>query len=436
MSHLIKHSGKYSGKYFWVMAFCLIFTACNEENPNLTTPIKIDKVYLENAQSSVTDRPVEFARLGQVIRLEGSGFSGLQQLLVNGEDVYFNPVFIGNTSMVFQISRDIPTKDLPEDIKNTICLIKGSIKYVYNFEIRAAAPSITNVSHTMAQAGEQIVLTGSGLYGVSDVIFPGGIHAAEFTSDEEEGKWCNVIVPADITESGSITFIGVDGGAYTAPNFNYKEGVVHDFDDIQNYSWGSNIDNVAVTASVPTSGNLPKSQGGYQIFNASGNTAANADQRFWLNSTAIFSTITNHIPGSTLAADCGIQFDIYIEGTWNSGIIRFVMADGSGASRYCMIYQPVYVNGTYNPEALANPGCWFTVTLPFSLSSDYEGKTLDDVVASMSAASYKQSGPWFENSGITDVFDPVVATQKIYFDNIRFVPLAVPEYSDFPDDEE
>jgi hypothetical protein len=288
----------------------------------------------------------------------------------------------------------------------------------------------------MAQAGELIVLTGTGLYGVSDVIFPGGVHATEFISDEEDGKWCNVVVPTDVTESGSITFIGINGGAYTAPDFNYKEGLIHNFDDIQNYSWGSNIDNEAETASVPTSGNQPKSQGGYQIFNASGNTAASGDQRFWLNSTAIYSTITNHISGSTSAADCGIQFDVYIEGAWNSGIIRFVMADGSGSSRYCMLYQPVYINGAYSPEALVNPGCWFTVTLPFSLSSDYKDKTLDDVVASMSAANYKQAGPWFENSGITDVFDPVVATQKIYFDNIRFVPLAIPEYSDFPDDEE
>jgi hypothetical protein len=101
-----------------------------------------------------------------------------------------------------------------------------------------------------------------------------------------------------------------------------------------------------------------------------------------------------------------------------------------------MLYQPVYVNGAYNAEAFVNPGAWFTITLPFSLSSDYEGKTLDDVVASMSAASYKQAGPWFENSGITDIFDPVIATEKVYFDNIRFVPLTAPEYSDFPDEDD
>jgi DNA phosphorothioation-dependent restriction protein DptG len=68
-----------------------------------------------------------------------------------------------------------------------------------------------------------------------------------------------------------------------------------------------------------------------------------------------------------------------------------------------------------------------------SLSADFEGKTLDDVLERMGAASYKQIGPWFENSGIKDVFDPVVSTAKVYFDNIRFVPLTTQTFSDFPE---
>jgi hypothetical protein len=176
---------------------------------------------------------------------------------------------------------------------------------------------------------------------------------------------------------------------------------------------------------------LPKSQGGYQVFNAAGNLAGGGDQRFWLNSNPIFTALPTIIPGSTSVDECGVQMDIFVEGVWNSGIIRFVMADGWGSSRYCMIYQPIYVNNIVVP--FENPGCWFTITLPFGLSSDFTGKTLDDVAAQMGVASYKQVGPWFENSGLIDVFDPVPATQKVYFDNIRFVTLTTPTYSDFPE---
>ena len=402
------------------------------EKDGRDTPVTIAKVFLEDAQSTVPDREVTFARLGQIIRLQGDGFVGVTQVFVNGKSCYFNPAFISNNSMMVRISPDVPTGNVPDDVRNTIRIVKTeSNRLIHPFEIRAAAPVVTRISHTMPQAGEEIVVYGTGLQEVKRVTFPGGKEGTNISSDDETGTWVKATVPAGITESGSVTVVGANGGAYSPACFNYKEGVVHDFDNVQNYSWGSGIDNAALTATLPASGNRPKSQGGYQAFNAGGNLAANGDQRFWLNSNAIFSNITGKIPGSTAADQCGIQMDVYVEGTWNSGVIRFVMADGSGASRYSMLYRPVYVNGAYNAGAFENPGCWFTVTLPFSLSADYEGKTLDDVVSSMSAASYKQAGPWFENSGIPDVFDAMPATETIYFDNIRFVPLTTPAYSDF-----
>ncbi|MDR3339214.1 MAG: glycan-binding surface protein [Candidatus Symbiothrix sp.] len=427
---------------FWTLSlicgcsFVFLFNACENKDDGNDSPVKITKVFLEDAQSSVPDREVTFARLGQVVRLEGSGFTGIKSVLVNGKSCYFNPVFVGDNSMLLQIANDVPTVEAADDIRNTIQVIKSETnRHIYSFEIRAAAPSIAQISHTMPQAGDKIIIYGKGLQEISSVTFPGNIVVTNGIITNEDGTEVSLVVPAGITQSGSITVIGANGGAYSPAYFNFKEGLVHNFDDVQNYSWGSGVDNTALTASIPASGVLPKSQGGYQAFNADGNLAANADQRFWLNSTAIFSTITSKIPGSTAAADCGMQLDIYVEGAWNSGIIRFVMADGSGASRYCMLYQPVYVNGVHSAEAFVNPGAWFTVTLPFGLSSDYEGKTLDDVIASMSAASYKQAGPWFENSGISDVFDAVPATEKVYFDNIRFVPLTTPTYSDFPDED-
>lgn len=436
-------------KSFWMVfalfvlsVSALLFNACEDNGSgDENTPMSITKVYLEDANSSVPDRDLSqygnFARLGQTIRLEGSGFTGLKKVYINGYDNFFNPVYITNNSMLVTIDASrVPTIDAPNDVRNTIRLVKSeSNVLIYNFEIRAAAPTITGFSHSMPQAGERITVYGTGLQGITSVTFPGNkVVTTGIVSDDEEGTFFEVTVPAGVSDDGgAVLAIGANGGAYSPACFNFKKGVFHNFDDVQNYSWGSGVDNTALTAVIPASGNGPKSQGGYQVFNPSGSLNANADQRFWLNSTSMFSTITNMIPASTSADQCGVQMDIYVEGVWNSGVIRFVMADGSGASRYCMIYQPVYVNNAVVP--FENPGCWFTVTLPFSLSSDYTGKTLDDVVASMSNASYKQSGPWFENSGIRDVFDPVPATGKVYFDNIRIVPLTVPAYSDFPDED-
>jgi hypothetical protein len=424
-----------------IFVFTLSLNSCKDDDNGTgnNNPIVISKVYLEDARSTVPDREVTFGRIGQVLRLEGSGLEGVRKVYINGYSATFNPALMTDNNIWVQIPRGTPIMDAEDDVRNTIILEKGdNNKFSYSFEIRDAAPSITSISHTMPQAGDVITIYGNGLQGITGIIFPGNVTVTDgIVSDDEEGKYCIVTVPAGVSDNGgSITLIGANGGAYSPACFNYKKGLLHNFDDVQNYSWGSGVDNDALTDVIPSSGSLPKSQGKYQVFNANGNLAANGDQRFWLNSTAVMAIMGN-IPASTTTGQCGIQMDIYVEGTWNSGLIRFAMADGWGVSRYSMLYQPVYLNGTtYDAAAFVNPGCWFTITLPFNNSADFEGKTIGDVIEQMGQATYKQAGPWFENSGIKDVFDPVAATEKIYFDNIRVVPLNAPAYSDFPETEE
>ena len=139
------------------------------------------------------------------------------------------------------------------------------------------------------------------------------------------------------------------------------------------------------------------------------------------------------IPGNTPTAEVAVQMDIYFEGVWNSGNIRFVVADGSGASRFCMIYAPWESFGKRVP--VENPGSWFTITLPFNLSIDYEDTDFQYVMSTVTAAAYPQSGPWLENGNINDApSEPT--TLNVYFDNIRIVPLKTPTYSDFGDEPE
>jgi hypothetical protein len=417
-----------------------LFHACEDKNEEVTSaPVKITKVYLEDAQSSVPDREVTFARLGQTIRLEGSGFTGVKKVYINGYDNYFNPVFVTDNSMWITISQDVPTIDAPEEVRNTIRVVKSDDNFfVFSFEIRSAAPTITSISHTMPKAGDQITIYGTGLHGVTSVTFPGNVVVTDgIISDNEKGEYCIVTVPEGVSnDGGSLLIIGANGGAYSPACFNFQKGVFQNFDDVNNYSWASGIDNAGtpLTDLIPTGANGPKSQGGYQCFNKDGKSiAANADIRYWTNSSNWPSALLSVIPASTSTSDCGVQMDIYVEGVWNSGVIRMVMADGYGTDRYCMIYRPWYVNEKV--VSFQNPGCWFTITLPFSLSEDYKGKTFGDVVTSMVNATYKQSGPWFHNIGVTDVFDPVATTVKVYFDNLRVVPLNTPTYSDFPDEE-
>jgi hypothetical protein len=427
-------------KNLWLLLVFIMglttLVSCNDDDITLRTAMKITAVYLEDATSSVPDRKVDYARLGQTLRLEGSGFTGLQKIYINGRSTFFNPTLLSDVTAFVSISGETPTADAEPAERNTIILEKNGNKYVYDFEIRAAAPTVTSISHTMPQAGEEIVIYGTGLKEITKITFPGNVVVTQnIVSDNENGEFCIVAMPSGVSDNGgSLLVEGVNGGAYSPAYFNFKVGIYHNFDNVNNYSWASGIDDAGtpLTTVIPATGNSPKSQGGYHCFNPDGSSiAANADKRYWTNSTNWPNDLSSVIPGTTAANLAAVQMDIYVEGEWNSGVIRMVMADGSGTDRYCMIYRPWYKNGAIVP--FQNPGCWFTVTFPFNTSSDYEGKTFAEVVTSMANASYKQSGPWFHNIGIDDVFEPVATDVKIYFDNLRVVPLDTPTYDEFGD---
>lgn len=434
---------KNSGQYIAILALFAVLSliSCREDDPykgNGESPV-ITAVYLEDGNSSVYDRLVDYARLGQTIRIEGRNLMGIVKVYINGYDSAFNQTLMSEGSMIVSINSRVPVKDVDTAVKDKIRVLKrNGLETTFDFIIRASAPAVTNVSHTMARAGEQITIAGTNLHGATEVLFPGDIAGTDISSDDEDGEWVKVTVPAGVTTSGSLKITGSNGSAFSAPYFNFREGMLHNFDDVSNASWASGVEAATQTdAILPATGVGPRSQGNYNLFNALGNLG-NADQRYWLNSTTVGGIMSGALSATVSTDLCGIQMDIYVEGVWTSGLIRMTMVDGLGNTRGSMTWSPVYPEGVRTPAAFVNPGCWFTVTLPFSLGTeDFGGKTIGDVVTQMAGAAYKQCGPWLDNNGasLPDGVS-VTAEEKIYFDNIRVVPLAVPAYSDYPEDED
>ena len=139
----------------WTVALLLcsffvlpLLSSCDETDESASTPISVSAVYLEDADSDVPDRPVTFARLGQVLRLEGKGFTGVKKVLVNGYETYINPVYVTDNNLLVQISRETPTSKASDDVRNTIRIIKAATELTYNFEIRSAAPAIILASYS------------------------------------------------------------------------------------------------------------------------------------------------------------------------------------------------------------------------------------------------------------------------------------------------
>ena len=142
-------------KYIWILCLsCLAagLTSCNEEDKYFdskyqSTKIVVDQIYLEDYESSVPDRPVTFARLGQLIRVEGSGLYGMKKVYINGYETYFNRAYVTDHSMLIQINSNTPVEDAEEADRNKIRFVKDDATLEHPFIIRAASPTITGISN-------------------------------------------------------------------------------------------------------------------------------------------------------------------------------------------------------------------------------------------------------------------------------------------------
>lgn len=464
-------------KYIMLLCMSLLvigFTACNDEDDyfsseSQSTPISISKVFLEDADSSVPDREVTFARLGQVIRVEGSGFYGVKYIYVNGYETYFNRAYVTNSNIIFQLDDDTPITDAEEDERNIIRFVKDGAEGSFTFDIRAAAPTISYISNTLPQPGETVIVYGTNLHETTSVTLPGGIEVVTgITSDDDEGTWYSFVMPSDVTEGGSITSVGVNGTAMTPPYFNENSCYILNFDGlgVQGYwSWsetGSMCDETDLVDDPLSSGRglcaqiVPE-----RLISAGGIIAGKSRASEWWtagNDSELddWSRMYTTIPASTPVSEVALQFDIYVPEAWSAtGHIQISLINNynltgigssdDGSSNLVNFYVPWIEDGTIVPFITTDG--WQTVTIPFSEFNKYANAiesgetepTFQTVVEDRNAATYRNFGMAFVNSDFTLNSVEYISSsfsQRIYVDNWRIVPCESYTISDYPEDEE
>jgi len=450
---------------FLMITLCMtLFTACNDDNKG-NAQMNIAGIYLEDATSNVPDRKVEFARLGQLIRIEGSGFTGLKKVYINGYNCYFNPVFVTDASLLVKVDKNLPTIKADESVRNKILLVKDNTQLEYAFSIRASAPSITNISNTLPKPGETIIVYGEGLQEVSKVTFPGEItvEGSDNIFSDADGEYFTVTVPDGVTESGYLTIECANGGAYSPAFYNYTKGIILDFDtEGQQGSWGSNASMVFPEDLVDDPLNTGRGKcvmlpAAKQVPVAAGK---NRTAEVWTagNDVDDWTPETRGIDATTNVSACGIQFDVYVpeSNPWaGSGFIKICLVNGLNGGEWatsdnkdCYNYVPWVVDGKVVPFYTAG---WQTVTVPFSKfyicsqNADVANLTYQFILDRRNEASYCNFGFYYENSDFTldkitgnsadeaTEFPSSASSAQIYIDNVRIVPLNAPAYTDYPE---
>lgn len=175
-----------------LLAIVPSLTSCNDDDDCQSTTMTINKVFLEDtkAEDGNYDREVEFARLGQTLRIEGSGFSGLKKIYVNGFVTYFNNALMTDNNIWVTLNSKTPVAKADASVRNTIRFVKDNTETTYQFTIRAAAPVIASIDNTLPQAGETVKVSGANLDGTTKVTLPDGTEITEgIVNDDEDGEW-------------------------------------------------------------------------------------------------------------------------------------------------------------------------------------------------------------------------------------------------------
>lgn len=484
-------------KYIWLTAIVLMsagFSSCNDDDEYFDDKyqgrkIVVEKVYLEDVKSSVPDREVSFARLGQMIRLEGQGFMGMKKVYINGYETYFNRAYVSDKSMLITLNSKTPITEADEAVRNTIRLVKNDTETVYEFEVRAAFPSITSVSNTLPSAGQKVTVYGTSLHETTLITLPGGVEVTEGIENDPKGEWYSFVMPAGVSEAGCIQSDGANGKAQSPDYFNNRNCMILDFDGngVQGFWGSSNKDddgNIKPGVSMIYDTDLVDDPlgAGYgkvcqiipqRLLNEGGISSAKPRAtEVWTtgnkHETEDWTRMTPFIPAETPLTDVALQFEVYIPNPWAATgqivitLVNNVTFSGyNGDERNSNTY--FFIPWLTTDEAgvpVSTPFFtkgWTTVTIPLSEFNNYKkiledkeavAPTFADVINLRNEASNQQFGMSFVNSDIevsykndkgkdaVAKFPSALSTQEIYLDNWRIVPYKLVTISDYPEDDE
>ena len=148
---------------------------------------------------------------GTLIAIQGANFDGLEHVYFNGYDAPFNLALLSNSNIIITIPSESPTAPPLSSVPNTIKVVTSHGSATYTFTLVLTPPIITSVSNENAPAGVSLVIKGSNFYGISKIVFPGGIAATSYSVDSV--TQITVTVPAGITSGDSLRVYGTFGTA-------------------------------------------------------------------------------------------------------------------------------------------------------------------------------------------------------------------------------
>ena len=435
-------------KWCCLLAVAVMLAGCKDDE----TPISVTGIFVHSAEDTATQ--LERVRLGEMVRISGTGFATTKAVYCNGVEVGgINRNYVTDTDIIFRMPESIPIGSEVENINdlNTIRIVTEEQSFVYNIPILGHTPSVTGISHTLPKAGDVIEIYGRNLRALSSITFPGdvAVEVGGFT-ESEDYTTVTVTVPegGDVTP-GAICLEGISGGTYTYSYMNRSAGIfLSTFDGEGEDTYGRKAEADASaglaateikTDAVPavTRGE-PGSPAAYCVMpgepaNLNPETLDGKNVG-WVSFDCMkaLERITadpkTGITRNTSCDDLAFQADCYMTVPWTCGAFRIELVANNSTYRQTTISW--IENGVVSPVAFSG---WRTVTMPCSYVSGMTGKTLgelmDEIQNKYDGIFKFQLGAFQVNAAGSYYRGNTMSGCQVYAGNIRLVPYTQPFYN-------
>ncbi|MDR3118716.1 MAG: glycan-binding surface protein [Mediterranea sp.] len=420
------------------IAFC--FASCEDKDAG-GVPV-INSVWTN--QLDVESTQIEATYNDLWVRLEGSGFSGLKAIYCNGVRCSFQPTFVTENYITFQIPTSVPQNSDVEDEneRGTIRVVTSYGEGIYRdflFKDKNKMPAISGVSNTLPEVGDVIIIEGNNLENTTEVYFPAAEGEVQVAPSDitAETRRIQVTVPASTGNMSGAIRIVCNGDTYYSPSYMFfRKGVfISSFTDkygdkeiitgtqSQTRFVGKeavaaatglarNPDNAISWKASPTTVNIGSGYFGYV--------------RFLLYNGIRKVIDEGAIAGQTPLKDLAIQFDLYCNVPWSSGVVVLrINKDQSGINQ-AAIYNLAPWN-TSNPYIFTSG--WRTQTVKFSqFPSIGESTTIADYIDNLKTNNRITIFGFINDDCNKDGHTPTqIDNFQMFMANIRIVPITVPE---------
>jgi hypothetical protein len=414
-----------------------LFASCEDKDKQ--SAVTINSVWTN--QLDTESAPITASYNGLWVRLEGSGFSGLQAIYCNGVKCDFQPTFVTENYITFQIASSVPqNSDVKEETdRGVIRVLTNHGEGIYRdflFKDKNKMPAISGVSYTLPEVGDVITIEGNNLENTTEVYFPAaaGEVAADPLTIAADTRSVRVTVPAGTGDTSGAIRIVCNGDPFYSPNYMFfRKGVfIRTFSEADiitgNQSHTKYVGKEKVAAATGLSQN-PENAISWKTSPANvpigtgyfGYVRLLANKGFrWL-----IENSDGAITGGMKLADLAIQFDLYCNVPWSSGSLVLRMdKDRSGANQ-----QFIY---NLSPWSVGSPytfAGWRTMTVKFSQFNGLQMGTLSDYIDLLETSPSRQQIFGFINADVNGdghTANPIENFQMFMAD-VRLVPITVPE---------